>query len=112
LAAIELAMRIAVFVALRVRREAILVAVLVRLVVLDSIFGEPVLPRGELAIELSGVNVSDFGVRDNARAGSVLSIRFGVFSNLLHYGGLGFGAVERGGCGRVTVLAAAHGQSP
>src|SRR6478672_10181788 len=100
LPAIEPAVRIAVLVALGIRREAVLVAVLVRLIVLDSIFGEPVLSRRELAIELSGVNVSDLGVGDFARAGSAPSIRFGVLPQLLHYGGLGLGAVERGWCRR------------
>jgi len=90
-------MGIAVLVPLRIRRKTILVALLVRGVVLYTILDEPVLAGTDLTVDLSGVNVSDLGVGDFARAGSAIAVLFGVLSELLRDGGLGFGAVERGG---------------
>lgn len=94
--AIELAMGVAVLVALGIGREPIPVAVLVRVIVLHAVLGEPVLARIELAAYFLLVDVGDLRVGDFARSGSA-SVLLYMMLHLLHDRGLSFGAVERVG---------------
>jgi hypothetical protein len=63
-------MGISVLVALRIGRESILVAVLVRFVVLNAIFSEPVLTRMQVAVDLLLVDLGNLGVGNFAGAAS------------------------------------------